>query len=69
MVQQILRAEEVGELQDSLYLIKDPVSDHGNFPMAKMEVENGEIVSFKYSEFLATSGKKRITKITIILKG
>lgn len=52
-------AEEVGELQDGLYLIKDPVSDHGNFPMAKMEVENGEIVSFKYSEFLATSGEEK----------
>ena len=27
--------------------------------MAKMEVENGEIVSFKYSEFLATSGEEK----------
>lgn len=48
-----------GELKDGIYLEKDPVSDHGNYGMAIMEVENGEIVSFKYAEILANSGEEK----------
>lgn len=48
-----------GELQDGTYLIKDPVSDHGNYGMAKMEVVDGEISSFSYVEILATSGEEK----------
>lgn len=48
-----------GELQDGTYLVKDPVSDHGNYGMAKMEVANGEISSFSYVEILATSGEEK----------
>ena len=49
----------VEELQDGNYLVKMPVSDHGNYPMAKMEVANGEISSFKYMEILADSGEEK----------
>ena len=48
-----------GDLQDGNYLVKMPVSDHGNYPMAKMEVKDGEIVSFEYVEILATSGEEK----------
>jgi len=48
-----------GKLQDGTYLIKDPVSDHGNYGMVKMEVADGEISSFKYVEILATSGEEK----------
>lgn len=47
------------ELKDGNYLVKMPVSDHGNYPMAKMEVANGEISSFKYMEILADSGEEK----------
>ncbi|NLJ77735.1 MAG: FMN-binding protein [Tissierellia bacterium] len=50
---------EVDELQDGKYLVKIPVSEQGNYPMAHMEVDNGEIVSFKYSEILADSGEEK----------
>ena len=49
----------VEELQDGNYLVKMPVSDHGNYPMAKMEVANGEISSFEYMEILADSGEEK----------
>ncbi|NMB08690.1 MAG: FMN-binding protein [Tissierellia bacterium] len=48
-----------GELQDGSYLVKMPVSDHGNYAMAKMEVSNGEISSFNYMEILADSGEEK----------
>lgn len=48
-----------GDLQDGNYLVKMPVSDHGNYPMAKMEVKGGEIASLEYVEILATSGEEK----------
>lgn len=51
--------EITGELVDGTYLVKDPVSDHGNYGMAIMEVKNGEISSFKYVEILAQSGEEK----------
>lgn len=50
---------EVDELQDGKYLVKMPVSEQGNYPMAQMEVEDGEIVSFKYAEILVDSGEEK----------
>ncbi|HHV38765.1 MAG TPA: hypothetical protein GXX70_04630 [Tepidimicrobium sp.] len=50
--------EADGELQDGFYLAKSPV-DHGNFSMATMEVVDGEIESFKYSEIMATTGEEK----------
>ncbi|HZK32906.1 MAG TPA: FMN-binding protein [Tissierellaceae bacterium] len=49
--------DDKGNLVDGTYLIKDPVSDHGNYPMATMEVSGGEIESFEYNEYLADSGE------------
>lgn len=51
--------EITGELVDGTYLVKDAVSDHGNYSMAIMEVTNGEISSFKYVEILAQSGEEK----------
>lgn len=51
--------EETGKLVDGTYLIKEPVSDKGNYPMAVLVVENGEIKEYKYSEILATSGEEK----------
>lgn len=51
--------EVAGDLQDGSYLVKMPVSDHGNYPMAKMEVNDGEISSFSYVEILADSGEEK----------
>lgn len=51
--------EAKGELVDGTYLVKDPVSDHGNYGMAIMEVANGEISSFEYVEILANSGEEK----------
>ena len=48
-----------GDLVDGIYLIKRPVSQNGNFPMAKLEVKDGEIVSLNYNEYLATSGEAK----------
>ncbi|MBU5294059.1 hypothetical protein KQH90_08420 [Anaerosalibacter bizertensis] len=48
-----------GELKDGNYLVKLPVSDHMNYPMATMEVKNGEISSFDYNEYLADSGEAK----------
>ncbi|MBZ2175347.1 FMN-binding protein [Schnuerera sp. xch1] len=47
------------ELQDGTYLVKDPVSDHGNYGMAKMEVVGGEVSTFEYVEILADSGDEK----------
>lgn len=47
-----------GEFQDGKYLVKGSV-EHGNFSMATMEVVDGEIVSFKYSEIMATTGEEK----------
>ncbi|NLY78018.1 MAG: hypothetical protein GX080_08070 [Tissierellia bacterium] len=51
--------DDTKELVDGTYLIKEPVSDKGNYPMVKLVVENGEIKEFKYSEILATSGEEK----------
>jgi len=51
--------EAKGELVDGTYLVKDPVSDHGNYGMAIMEVADGEISSFEYVEILADSGEEK----------
>lgn len=51
--------EVTGELSDGTYLVKDPVSDHGNYGMALMEVTDGEISSFKYVEILADTGEEK----------
>jgi major membrane immunogen (membrane-anchored lipoprotein) len=51
--------EVTSELQDGSYLAKMPVSDHGNYPMAKMEIKDGEIASFEYVEILADSGEEK----------
>lgn len=57
-------AEEIGvtvndgDLQDGKYLVKSPV-EHGNFSMATMEVTNGEISSFAYSEIMCTTGEEK----------
>lgn len=49
----------VDELQDGKYLVKTPVSDHGNYAMATMEVSGGQISEFKYMEILADSGEEK----------
>ncbi len=49
----------VGELKDGNYLVKVPVSDHGNYSMAEMEVKDGEIASFSYVEILADTGEEK----------
>lgn len=51
--------EAKGELVDGTYLVKDPVSDHGNYGMVIMEVADGEISSFEYVEILADSGEEK----------
>ncbi|WP_313756314.1 FMN-binding protein [Tissierella sp.] len=52
--------EEVkGNLVDGIYLVKMPVSDHGNYPMAKLEVKDGEVLSLDYNEYLADSGEAK----------
>jgi major membrane immunogen (membrane-anchored lipoprotein) len=50
---------ETGDLVDGVYLIKRPVSQNGNFPMAKLEVKDGEVASLNYNEYLATSGEAK----------
>lgn len=46
-------------LVDGTYLVKDPVSDHGDFPMAVLKVSNEEIESFEYNEYLVDSGETK----------
>lgn len=48
-----------GELKDGFYLVKMPVGEHDNYPLATMEVENGEISAFEYLEILADSGEEK----------
>lgn len=48
-----------GELQDGFYLVKMPVGEHDNYPLATMEVENGEITAFEYLEILADTGEEK----------
>ncbi|NMA87046.1 MAG: FMN-binding protein [Tissierellia bacterium] len=48
-----------GDLQDGSYLVKMPVSDHGNYAMAKMDISSGEISSFEYMEILANTGEEK----------
>lgn len=48
-----------GDLKDGKYLVKLPVSDHMNYPMATMEVKDGEITSFDYNEYFAESGEAK----------
>lgn len=53
-------AEEAkGDLVDGTYLVKMPVSDHGNYPMAKLEVKDGQVASLDYNEYLADSGEAK----------
>ncbi len=46
-------------MQDGSYLVKMPVSDHGNYAMAKMDISSGEISSFEYMEILANTGEEK----------
>lgn len=48
--------ETKGELVDGTYLVKMPVSDHGNYSMAKLEVKDGQVASLDYNEYMADSG-------------
>lgn len=48
-----------GDLTDGTYLIKTEVSDHGNFAMAYLEVNDGEISDFNYNEYLVDSGEAK----------
>ncbi|WP_353096640.1 FMN-binding protein [Tissierella praeacuta] len=51
--------ETGGTLVDGIYLVKMPVSDHGNYAMAKLEVKDEEAVSLNYNEYLADSGEAK----------
>ncbi|CAK7069054.1 hypothetical protein CIW83_03285 [Tissierella sp. P1] len=51
--------EAKGDLVDGTYLVKMPVSDHGNYPMAKLEVKDGQVASLDYNEYLAASGEAK----------
>ena len=47
-----------GKLQDGLYMVKGYI-EHDSFGMASMEVIDGDISSFKYSEIIATTGEEK----------
>ena len=47
------------KLKDGNYLAKMAVGDYGSYPMAKMRVEDGEIVSFNYMEILVNTGEEK----------
>lgn len=49
--------DDKGSLVDGTYLIKNVVSDHGNFAMAILDVKDGEVASLEYNEYLADSGE------------
>lgn len=51
--------EAKGDLVDGTYLVKMPVSDHGNYPMAKLEVKDGQVASLDFNEYLADSGEAK----------
>lgn len=48
-----------GDLIDGSYLIKTEVSDHGNFAMARLEIEDGQVADFNYNEYLVGSGEAK----------
>lgn len=48
-----------GDLIDGTYLIKGPVSEQENYPMAILEVKDGEIESLDYNEYLVDSGEAK----------
>ncbi|MBU5440023.1 FMN-binding protein [Tissierella sp. MSJ-40] len=52
-------AETSKDLKDGSYLVKMPVSDHGNYPMATLEVKDGQVAGFSYNEYLADSGEEK----------
>ncbi len=52
-------SETKGVLVDGSYLVKMPVSDHGNYPMAKLEVKDGQVLSLVYNEYLADLGEAK----------
>ena len=51
--------EVKGDLTDGKYLIKTEVSDHGNFAMATLEVEDGFVSNLDYNEYLVDSGEAK----------
>lgn len=50
-------SEEQGNLVDGMYLAKLPVSEHGNYSMATLEVEDGNVSNLNYNEYFANSGE------------
>lgn len=48
-----------GDLVDGMYLEKLPVSEHGNFSMATLEVKDGDVSNLDYNEYLAGSGEAK----------
>lgn len=47
------------DLKDGNYLVKLKVNDHGNYPMGKMEINDGDIISLNYVEVLAVTGEEK----------
>lgn len=56
-VEENKETEVAGDLVDGTYLVKNEVSDHGNFGMGTLEVENGEVAKLEYNEYLIDSGE------------
>lgn len=52
-------SQEQSEYVDGMYLQKLPVGDHGNYPMATMEVKDGNISEFNYSEYFTDTGETK----------
>ncbi|MFA5576216.1 MAG: FMN-binding protein [Tissierellaceae bacterium] len=50
---------EAGDLVDGTYLVKNPVSDHGNYQMVKLEVSGGQVAEFDFNEYLSDSGEAK----------
>lgn len=51
--------EVKGNFIDGKYLIKREVTDHGNFTMATLEVEDGQVSNLNYNEYLVDSGEAK----------
>ncbi|MGM0501051.1 MAG: FMN-binding protein [Bacillota bacterium] len=51
--------DRIRNLKNGRYLVKFEVSNHGDFPLATMEVKNNKIAEFKYTEYLAKSGQTK----------
>lgn len=51
--------EEKGDLVDGMYLVKMPVSDHANYSMGTLNVENGNVSNLDYNEYLANTGEAK----------